>query len=64
MTSYYAPLTAIEKEQLRTLPNVHLIEAWTLVRGISRYPEVFLFFHRKIYNSKNVCIIQHETGLD
>ena len=40
MASNYAPLTEIEKEQLRTQPNVHLIEAWALVRGIAGHPEV------------------------
>ena len=40
MASNYAPLTEIEKEHLRTQPNVQLIEAWALVRGITRHPEV------------------------
>ena len=40
MASNYAPLTAIEKEQLRTQPNVELILAWAMVRGIVGHPEV------------------------
>ena len=40
MASNYAPLTATEKEQLRTQPNVDLIIAWAVVRGISNHPEV------------------------
>ena len=40
MASNYAPLTEIEKQQLITQPNVQLTEAWALVRGITRHPEV------------------------
>ena len=40
MASNHAPLTTTEKEQLRTQPNVDLIIAWALVRGISHHPEV------------------------
>ena len=40
MASNYAPLTPVEKEQLRTQPNIDLILAWALVRGISQHPEV------------------------
>ena len=66
MASNYAPLTEIEKEQLRTQPNVQLIEAWALVRGITRHPEVlqqiqlksneefFFCFHRNIFNSEKI----------
>ena len=40
MASNYAPLTKTEKEQLRTQPNVDMILAWALVKGIVRHPEV------------------------
>ena len=41
MASNHAPLTATEKHQLRTQPNVDLILAWAMVRGIDLgHPEV------------------------
>ena len=40
MASNYAPLTPVEKERLRTQPNIDLILAWVLVRGISQHQEV------------------------
>ena len=40
MASNYAPLTQTEKDQLKTQPNVDMILAWALVKGIVRHPEV------------------------
>ena len=40
MASNYAPLTQIEKNQLTIQPNVDMILAWALVKGIVRHPEV------------------------
>ena len=45
MASNYAPLT--EKDQLRTQPNVDMILAWALVKGIVRHPEVMEQIQRK-----------------
>ena len=40
MASRYAPLSAIERQQLRTQPNVDLILAWATIKGIIAHPEV------------------------
>ena len=58
MASNNSPLTEIEKTQLRSQPNVHMIVEWARNVGISNHPEVLKEIEERNREvRKNICIL-------